>query len=215
MFGCLARLGCLAVILVAAAAAYLTRDRWLPRVTGERDPVVATWQPVSDTAATRAERSLESLGARRGPVFVNLTPGQLASLLLARADGRAVAAAIHDAEAAVEGERIRVRANLALDELRGVDGLGPLGSLLQGNAPVELAGTVDMVRPGVGQFRVETLKIQDLALPPQAIPKVIARLHRGARPDSVASNAIPFAVPSYIGDIRVSRGRITLYKNVQ
>jgi hypothetical protein len=215
MFGCMARLGCLGVLLVGGAAAYLTRDRWMPRITGERPAVVATWQPVSDSAATRAERSLESLGSRRGPVFVNLTPGELASLLLARANDRVPASAIRDAEAAVEGETVRVRATLALDELRGVDGLGPLATLLQGNAPVELAGSLDMLRPGLGQFRVETLKIQELALPPQAIPKVIARLHRGARPDSVAANAIPFAVPSYIGDIRVSRGRITLYKNVQ
>ena len=36
MFGCLRRLGCLALVLLLVAAAWFTRDRWLHRLTGER-----------------------------------------------------------------------------------------------------------------------------------------------------------------------------------
>src|SRR5918993_1050926 len=88
MFGCLRRLGCLFVLCIAAvAAAFLTRDRWMPLLSGADssapETVEATagpaWQPVSDEGAARARRTIESLGRRTGPVFANLTAGGLAT----------------------------------------------------------------------------------------------------------------------------------------
>src|SRR5262245_3728761 len=88
MFGCLRRIGCLFVVCIAAVAAYLMRDRWMPlipgleRITSKVSPPTAStekWEPVSDEAAARARRTIESLGRRAGPVFVNLPPGDVAS----------------------------------------------------------------------------------------------------------------------------------------
>ena len=58
MFSCLGRLGCLFLILVAGAYAYLTRDRWIARVTGGTDSTTVTWQPVTDPGAKEAEQAL-------------------------------------------------------------------------------------------------------------------------------------------------------------
>src|SRR5689334_11118482 len=86
MFGCLRRIGCLFVLCIAAVAAYFMRDKWmpyLPRIGNAPARATATtgpaWEPVSDESATRARRSIESLGRKTGPVFVDLSPGDLAS----------------------------------------------------------------------------------------------------------------------------------------
>jgi hypothetical protein len=40
-------------------------------------------------------------------------------------------------------------------------------------------------------------------------------LDRGTRPVGVDTDALPLPLPSYIGDIRMANGKVTLYKNVQ
>ena len=35
------------------------------------------------------------------------------------------------------------------------------------------------------------------------------------RPAGLDQNGVPIAIPSYVGDVRISNGRITLYKNVR
>src|SRR5215471_837427 len=87
MFGCLRRIFVLAVLCVAAVAAYLTRDRWIGYVPWLKSTPRATtpatagakWEHVSDDGASRARQAIESLGKRSGPVFVSLAPGDLAS----------------------------------------------------------------------------------------------------------------------------------------
>ncbi|MEP7348270.1 MAG: hypothetical protein ABI877_23590, partial [Gemmatimonadaceae bacterium] len=88
------------------------------------------------------------------------------------------------------------------------------GNFLNKREQIELGGTLDIVSPGLAQFRVESAQIGQLPIPKPAIPKLLAQLARNARPAGVAPNGIAFRVPPYIGDARVAKGRITLYKNV-
>ncbi len=220
MFGCLRRLGCLVVLLVAALA-YLTRDSWRPlldRTSGrDREAVAATaatggptWQPLDQPSASRGERAVRALSARRGPAYVTLRPGDLASYaFLSLSD--ALPPALQDAETAVIGDRVYVRALVGPDDLPGVAGTA-LGGLVTRRDTLQLGGNFDVLRPGLAQFRVRDVEVGRVPVPAALIPGLIGRVRRGEVPDGVAADAFPVPVPDYIGDVRIGRGRVTLYK---
>ena len=118
-------------------------------------------------------------------------------------------------EAAVDSAMVRVRALVELDDLRDLDALGPLAGILDKRTRIELTGTMDVLRPGLGEFRVASVKIADLSLPRSAIPRLLARLDKTVRPEGVAPDGIAITIPEYIGDVRISRGEITLYRRRQ
>lgn len=215
MFGCLRRLGCLVVLLVGVLL-YSTRNTWRPlldRFSGrDRDVAVApeaeTWQRLSQPAAERGERAVRNLAAPRGPVYVTLRPGELASYaFLSLSD--ALPASLRDAETAVIGDRVYVRAVVSPDELPGG---GALGGLFTRRDTLQLGGTFDVLRPGLAQFRVRDVQVSAVPIPAAVIPRLVARVRRGAVPEGVARDAFPVPVPDYIGDVRIARGRVTLYK---
>lgn len=221
MFGCLRRLGCLVVLLVALLL-YVTRDYtrvlWQPpldRLLGRnREVAVAspaterTWQPLSQPAAARGELAVRRLAARRGPVYVSLTADELASYaFLSLSD--ALPASLRDAETTVRDDRVYVRAVVSPDELPGG---AALRRVLTRRDTLQLGGTFDVLRPGLAQFRVRDVRVGALPLPAAVIPGIVARVRRGEVPDGVAEDAFPVPVPDYIGDVRIARGRVTLYK---
>jgi hypothetical protein len=42
----------------------------------------------------------------------------------------------------------------------------------------------------------------------------VHRFIRGTPPAGLSDSGLPLPLPSYIGDIRVANGKITLYKNI-
>lgn len=215
MSGCLRSIGCLVVLVVLGGAAWFSRDAWLPRLTGEaRTTAALPWEAVSSERGARARRAVDSLSRRSGPVFVSLSGGEVASLLLAEAERR-FPALLDDADATVVGDQIRVRATADLSQLRGLDGLGSLGSVLDSRQRVELGGSVDVLEAGVAQFVVQDARVGDIQVPRPLVPRLVRQLDRGPRPASAAPNALVFPLPPHVGDVRIARGRITLYKTVQ
>ena len=218
MFGCLRRVGCLIVLCVAAVAAYLTRDRWMPYIPGLRSTARSTastrgpaWEPVSDESAARARRAIESLGRRTGPVFVNLPPGDLASYFYI-ALAQQLPPSADSIEAAVVGTRMYVRAVISLDDFKAVDALGPLSGFVGRRERLQMGGTFAMIRTGLAQFLVEDVRLGELPIPRPAIPKLLRQIRRGSTPPGLADNGLPFVVPTYLGDARVADGKVTLYK---
>jgi hypothetical protein len=219
MFGCLRRIGCLVVLLIAAGAAYVTRDRWLPLIGRKPAPRTAevggpTWEPVSDAAATRARRAIETLGQRSGPVFVNLPPGDLASYFYI-ALAQQLPPSADSIEATTIGGRMYVRAVISLDDFKVAEALGPLAGVLGRRERLQMGGMFVMIRPGLAQFLVEDVRLGELPIPRGAIPKLLRQIRRGSRPEGVSENGLPFVVPRYLADARVANGKITLYKTVQ
>lgn len=214
MFGCLRRLGCLVILLIVAAALWLTRDRWHDRVFGQRVAPSAEWVAVTPDDSTEAKSAVEALSRRSGPTYRDLSASELGALLMAAAGGR-LPQSIEDPEVAIHEDRVLLRAKIKLDDVSGLDELGPLAKLLDREEPFEASGTLGLVRPGLAEYRVESARIAQFDLPRSVIPKLVARLAKGQRPVEVAENGIPFEVPDYIGDVRVARGRVTLYKKVQ
>lgn len=220
MFGCVGRLGCLAVLAVAAAGAWLYRDKLLAIGRDEtRAPAVAaapTWQPITDEGASRARASIEALGRKGGPVFATVQPGDLASYIFI-ALSKQLPSSAENIEATTIGDRVAVRARVNLADF--AKALGPLASVLGSHERMQMTGNFEVVRPGLIEFVVHELKFGDLTVPSGAIPKLIEQIHRGrrdgaqsARPEGVSPNALPLAVPKYIGDVRVAKGKITIYK---
>jgi hypothetical protein len=214
MFGCARTVGCAVIAVALAAGAYVTRDMWLPRITGRSPDAGVTWEKVGDDRGAHARSAVESLGRKGGPVFANLTAADVTSLLLAEARRR-FPASVEGAEAAVVGDRLLMRATVDLSELRALDALGPVGAMLGSRQRLAFGGRINVLRPGLAEFRVDEAKIGELIVPPQAIPKLIAQLDREARPAGISPNGIPFALPEPVGDVRVGRGRVTLYKNTK
>jgi hypothetical protein len=222
MFGCLRRIGCLVVLCIAGVAAYLMRDRWMPLINknlpGSRTTTTATagptWEPVSDEAAARARRAVESLGRRTGPVFVNLSPGDVASYFYIALSEQLPPSA-DSIEATTIANRMYVRAVISLDDFKAADALGPLAGMVGRRERIQLGGTFAIIRPGLAQFLVEDVRLGELPIPRGAIPKVLRQIRRGTRPNGVVENGLPFVVPTYLGDARVADGKVTLYKTVK
>jgi len=114
----------------------------------------------------------------------------------------------------VSGDKVSMSAVVKLSDLGDSGALGSLG-MLGDHAPVQLTGTIRMVRPGLGEFQVDDAKVRGLSLPHGMISTLMARFDRGARPSGVDADALPLPLPAYVGDIRVANGKITLYKNVR
>jgi hypothetical protein len=211
VFSCLGRLGCLLLLLIAAAFAYLARDRWLPRVLGRGDPPPIAWEAVKESAAPKTGDDITSLGRADGPSYVTVSAAELASLMV-ESSGHHLPTALDSVEAAIDSETVRLRALVALEDLRGLDALGPLAGLLDKRERIELTGTMSVLRPGLAEFRVASVKVADLSFPRAAIPRLLSRLDASVRPEGIAPDGIAITIPDYIGDIRVARGQVTLYR---
>jgi hypothetical protein len=213
VFSCLGRLGCLLLLVLAGAVAFLMRDRWMPRVLGRGERAPVTWETVKEPGAgtQKTGNDIASLGRANGPAYVTVSAAELAELMVA-SSGHSLPANLDSVEAAVDSEAVRVRALVELEDLRGLDALGPLASILDKRERIEFTGTMGVLRPGLGEFRVASVKIAELSLPRAAIPRLLARLDASVRPEGVSPNGIAITIPEYIGDVRISRGEITLYR---
>ena len=219
MFGCLRRIGCLFVLCIAVVAAYLMRDRWMPYLPRIGNAPARTttasggpaWEPVSDESAARARRTIESLGRKTGPVFVDLSPGDLASYFYI-ALAQQLPPSADSIEATTIANRMYVRATISLDDFKAADALGPLAGIVGRRERLQLGGTFSIIRPGLAQFLVEDVRLGELPIPEVAIPKLLRQIRRGPTPPGVAENGLPFAVPTYLADARVANGKVTLYK---
>lgn len=214
MFSCLGRLGCLLLLVIAGALAFLTRERWLPRVLGNRESVPITWEAVTEPGAKKAADAVSSLGKAGGPAYVTVSAAELAALMVENS-GHRLPAALDSVQAAIDSETVRVRALVELEDIRGLDALGPLSGLLDKREQIEFTGTMSVLRPGLGEFRVASVQVADLTLPRAAIPRLLSRLDASVRPEGVAPNGIAITIPDYIGDVRVARGQVTLYRRLK
>jgi hypothetical protein len=237
--GCLFRLGCLVVLLVCGAVAYLTRDRWmdkLPWRTTQTETTRTTrapgaqsspgtsgsnrtvpdpdgWMPLTEAGAKRTREALQTLSGPRGPVFVTLSGSDVASYVFLQIV-KEMPASTDSFAARVDQDHIRLRARMKTSEL-GSSVIGVLGSLLGDRERVEMGGTLRVIGKGLAEFRVNDVKIHDVSLPDALITRLVKPLVRGPRPPALDEKGMPVVIPSYIGDVRVSSGKITLYKNVQ
>jgi hypothetical protein len=80
---------------------------------------------------------------------------------------------------------------------------------------VLFGGTMNMLKPGLAEFLVQELKLGRLEVPSSLIPRLLTQMKRGKIVEGVSQNGLPMVMPAYISDVRISNGKITLYKSVQ
>ena len=212
--GCLSRLGCLALLVIIAVAAWLTSDRWLPRVTGRATAVSASgpvWEPLTPQGAQRTRQLLSRLSQPTGPVFGNLSGGDVASYVY-QSLAKQLPPSADSMQAAVIGDRLYIRASVRLQDLGGTSVLGPLAGMLGDREQMQFGGTFRVIRPQLAEYEVKDIKIRDLSIPTTMIPRVLRQTERGSRPEGLSPDGLPIVVPPYLGDVRIANGRITLYK---
>ena len=216
--GCIGRIGCLVVLLLVAAGAWFTRDRWLHRVPFiNRDSTVATtrvssWQPLTTDGAGRARTALRRLEGRSGPVYVNVAPGDLAAYVFQELSG-ALPTGADSVEAAAIGDQLIVRAVVPTTLFGDRRSLGPVAALLGDRERVQFGGRLRIIRPGLGEFKVTELKLREFTLPKALIPRIVGQMSRN-RPAEVAQDALPLRTPNHIADVRVANGTVTMYKTI-
>ena len=223
MKGCLRRAGCLVLIIVLAGVWY-----WYARVerpAAARAPatssvpapaasVASGWQPLTTADAARGEAAVQSLGRQSGPVFANLTPAEAASYIFTVV-AKQLPPSAKNAEASIIGDRLYVRSEVELKDFGGSKSLGPIGMLLGERDSVRLGGSINMLRPGVAEFLVQEVKLGRIEVPKGLIPRLLTQMKRGKAVEGVSQNGLPMVMPSYISDVRISEGKITLYKSVR
>lgn len=213
--GCVRRLGCLAVIVLALVAGWVMRGRMFPR--RDRPPAAAdstiVWEPLTETRAAKGREAVLKLARPAGPAFVSVSGGEVASYIMT-ALMKQLPKSADSVEAAVIADRLHVRASVRIAELGGAPAIGPLGSMLRERERVTFGGTFEIVRPGLVQYRLYELKVREFSLPRRLIPTIVARIGRGTRPEGVAPEALPLEIPRYIGDVRIGNGKVTLYRTL-
>jgi hypothetical protein len=214
--GCMKKLGCLFVILIAAViVAFLTRSRWLRVLPGgRRDSATATastWQPLTPEGAQRAKGALDRLRAPAGPSFATVAPGDLAAYIVQELS-RTLPSSADSIEAAAIGDRLYMRAVVRTSELGGKGSLGPIAMLFGDRERLQLGGTLRIIRPGSAELQVKELKIGSFNVPQGLIPRLVREISRGTRPPELSPDGLPLRTPDYIGDVRVVNGQITLYR---
>ena len=224
MKGCFRRAGCLVLIIALVALWY-----WYARVerpASSTKPAAGTaatagtsaantgWEPLTTVDAERGRVAVEALAQRSGPVFANLTPGEAASYIFLVV-AKQLPPSARNAEAAITGDRLYVRSEVELKDFGGASQLGALGMLLGSRDSVLLGGTIHMLKPGLAEFRVQEVKLGRLDVPQNLIPRLITQMKRGKKVEGISPNGLPMVMPSYISDVRIANGKITLYKSVK
>lgn len=227
MFGCFRRLGCLVILLILCVLAWFNRDRLeaLYRTYAGNSPPATTdtaailraaggWEAITGDKAASGQTAVQSLSRSGGPAYVNLSAGEASSYIFLEI-AKQLPASSEEITSRIKDNRLYVRANVALKEFGGSKVLGPLGALLGERDTVQLGGIINVLRPGVGEFQVQDVRLGSLSVPSAIIPKLVKRIRKGEMPAGLADNALPMKLPTYIGDVRISGGRITVYKTQQ
>ena len=220
MKGFFRRLGCLIIILVILACVWYWYARVTPRsststtTAGGGTATASGWQPLTAADADRGRAAVQSLGRQSGPVFANLTPAEAASYIFTVV-AKQLPPSAQNAQAAIVGDRLYVRSDVDLKDFGGAKALGPVGMLLGERDSVRLGGAINMLKPGLAEFLVQEVKLGRFDVPSALIPRLLTQMKRSKQPEGISQNGLPIVMPAYISDVRISNGKITLYKSVR
>jgi hypothetical protein len=222
MGGCFRSIGCLVVAVALATGGWFTRAYWTPYLHRITQPAQAaapvhvpgTWEPATPEGAARARAIVDKLASRNGPVYGNIEAGDLIAFIFQQLSHQLPPSA-RDVEAMVSGDQLLVRCSVNPEELGDLSALGPLANMLGDRERVQFGGTLDIVKPGLAEYHVQSFSIHDFSIPHAMLPRLIKSYSKGPRPAGIADDALPLITPVHIGDVRIRNGQITLYKVVR
>jgi hypothetical protein len=222
--GCLARFGCLMALALLAVVGWLTRNWWLPMVTGgapqgSDTAVLSTggegvWRPLTADGAERTRRALSELQRPSGPAAVTVSAPDLGAYVYQEL-ARQLPPSADSVEAMAIGDQLHVRASVRLQELGGREALGPLAAMLGDRERFRIGGNLRVVRPGLGELVVRDVSVGQLRLPSGLIPRLLRQVSRRERPPGISESGLPLRLPDYIGEVRVAGGNVAIFKVAQ
>ena len=171
----------------------------------------ARWQSVDEAAFGSVQISLARLGQRGGPPTVTLEAGELASFLV-QPFARQLPASATGAVVAVVDDMVYVKSEIPLEDFGGAAILGPLAGALDRKDTIIIGGTFDLIAPGRAQFRIREVVVGAFSVPRPLVPRLISATRRGLMGDEITQDGYPVELPPYVGDVRISRGQITVYR---
>jgi len=196
------------VLAIIVVGAWLYRDQLIPMVRERIDRARGshaesqTGTP-SAGALGRARGKVDSLNAWRADSVV-LNAAEMASLIqegLSPEFTRNV-----DSLRVALGDGIIVVSGRLDTSVLPRDALGSFSGVLSKREPITASGPVRIVRAGVGEWRIETLKVRDFPIPRAVIDRMATEgLHsRNAQ--------LEFAAPPGVTNVRVRPDGVTLYR---
>jgi hypothetical protein len=198
--------GCLGLVVLLALG-WLYRDRLVRegRRLLDREPVAAA--AASGRPGIRALKSarakIDSLNGWRADSVV-LTPAEAASLVGSGLDGT-LRKQLDSLQVRLLDGELALTARLRTARLPQ-EAVGPLSVALRETEPIEATGTLRVVEPGSGEWRVRSFRIRDFPVPADLVPGLIARALGRPRQE-----AVPVAIPPGIAEIRVRPTGAILY----
>ncbi len=233
--GCLTRAVGTAVLLVGAATglwwwtggavpmpeAITTRLPFEPRGADSMSTVparalaTARWHGISEADSKTAEERLAALAAPGGPSMVTLRPGELLSFLVAPFAAQLPPSA-RAAQVAVTHGRVYVKAEVPLSDLGGGPMLSSLVGMLDRRDTVIIGGSFDLLDDVASerraQFLVQEVVMGEFSVPRPLVPRLVSTIRRGDVPAWVSQNGYPVTLPDWVGDVRIRRDRVTVYR---
>ena len=113
------------------------------------------------------------------------------------------------------GTRLYVRSEVAWKDFGESRSLSSIRMLLGERDSVLIGGTINMIHPGLAQFNVQEMKLGKFDVPAALQQRLVAEIKKKNAVPGVAQDALPVVLPSYITDVRIQNGKITLYKSVR
>src|SRR2546423_5867542 len=207
------RLGCAAVLICAWALVWWSRARvrqafahWFGRSTALpsiADPAVGAPTP---RATASGKEKVSRLETSAGPDSVILTPNEVASLIGSGIDWSV--RKLYDS-LRVELQEGRLVLHARLDTRALPPGtLGPFAGMFGEHAPLRMAGSVSIARPGTALYAIKEISLRGIEIPGPMVHS-IARQMAGA----TSNGAIPLKVDPAVSDVVVHATGVVLYKS--
>src|SRR5881409_359495 len=207
------RLGCLAIVLVAALAAWWFREPILHSAARWFGPHSTKLPPVTDTAVgaptpkalSSTQKKMDRLKQPSPPDSVVLSANEVAAMI-----GSGIDWSVRKSFDSLRVELLEgsVAVYCRLDtRVIPPDALGPLAGFLNPMEPLRIAGPLSIERPGIGRFKVQELSLRGMAFPGPMVAQ-LARRVAGAD----AGGAVPLRVSPVFTDVAIHPTGIVLYR---
>lgn len=201
---CLARVGCLALILVVVAGGWLFRDDlagWWRRLE-----ITSASQP-SEDLAERATQKLEAVTARDGMRRLELSQAEIQSLLTYRA-GPLLPAGITEPVVELRDSTVLLSARV---DPRGLEGLASpevVERLFSDSAKVVVELWPGVLTPGVARVEILTLQAGSIVVPSMMVPWILESIEMPGVETTGVTLLLP--TPGRVADFEVESGKLVL-----